>query len=1287
MRALSLVFLALSLAACGEKTDDTGAEPSPEDRDGDGFAEDDCDDDDPAIHPGADERCNGVDDDCDEVVDDDAVDAPTWYADVDEDGYGDPALALAACEAPSGYVADATDCDDARDDVHPGAPEDDCADPTDYNCDGSVMHADADEDGVAACEDCDDEDPERSPLLPEVCDAEDVDEDCDGLADDDDPDVEGQAIWYTDTDGDGFGDPATAQAACDASARQVAVGEDCDDAIAAVNPDAAETCLTTYDDDCDGVADAVGATGCATWYYDGDRDGFGLATASQCTCAASGSYDATDASDCDDALAAVNPGATESCLTVYDDDCDGSTEALDATGCTTWYYDGDRDFYGLDTSSQCLCAATGLYDATHGGDCDDANAAVSPAASDSCLTPYDDDCDGVLDSGASIGCTDWYYDGDRDGFGLATSYVCRCEATGSWNTADATDCDDTRAAVNPGATETCATAYDDDCDGATDAIGATGCSTWYYDGDRDGFGLATASQCTCAASGSYDASVATDCDDVRATVNPAATESCATAYDDDCDGATDAIGATGCSTWYLDGDRDGYGLATSSQCRCAASGSYDASTGTDCDDSRASVHPGATETCTTAFDDDCDGVADALGATGCSTWYYDGDGDSYGVSTSSQCRCAASGSYDATIATDCDDTRAAVNPGATEACATAYDDDCDGATDAVGATGCATWYYDGDRDGYGLGSSSQCTCLSSGSFDVLDATDCDDTRAAVNPGATEACATTWDDDCDGATDAVGATGCATWYLDGDRDGYGLASDSQCTCAAQDDYDVTDATDCDDTYDTVNPDAEEVCDGLDNDCDLIVDPGCPTYGYSGDYQAEGSTSVCDADGTIYAGTSNDYFGRHLAVGYDFNGDGVSDLAAAAYGYTYAAPWGTSYRGGVFAFSGFPAGATLSSAYDGLIYGTTPSTSTGEFGLGLWGLEDFDADGHDEIAVYERQGSSTYYIWLVEGASLMGGGMVSSYAVDRHGFTGTGPVVGLGEASVTAGVHPIAVGYTSYSSSTGEVRLLEASGGSAIATWNLYGESSNDLAGSGLAGGVGNDVNGDGYDDLFIGAPGDDDAFSGAGAVYVVESPVGSSYTLSAAPLKLLGASSSDQLGYRLSAPGDVDGDGYADLLAGAPAADDGATEAGVVYLFNDVNPDDSSHAATAADATATIVGEGGYDRIGMYGMEMGDMNGDGELDLAVGAPMSSAGGAAGAGAVWLLYGPLAGTYDLSDAADYDARFLGDGLSDDCGTDLGFGDYDGDGQADLVMGCTDGDHGGFIDVGTVYLFLGM
>ncbi|MDP2305475.1 MAG: MopE-related protein [Pseudomonadota bacterium] len=226
----------------------------------------DCDDTDASVHPGAAEVCDAldVDEDCNGAADD-ADDAATgstgWFVDADADGYGVDTAGMVACDRPDGYSATAGDCDDADAAYNPAADESDCTDPADYNCDGSVVYADADGDGYAACAECDDAVAAVNPSAAEICDAGDVDEDCDGLVDDADDSVAGQVTSYVDADGDGFGDDASpGVAACDLPSGSAAVVGDCDDTRSDVNPDAIERC-NAFDDDCDGIVAEGGSLG------------------------------------------------------------------------------------------------------------------------------------------------------------------------------------------------------------------------------------------------------------------------------------------------------------------------------------------------------------------------------------------------------------------------------------------------------------------------------------------------------------------------------------------------------------------------------------------------------------------------------------------------------------------------------------------------------------------------------------------------------------------------------------------------------------------------------------------------------------------------------------------------------------------------------------------------------------------------------------------------------------------------------------------------------------------
>src|SRR6185436_11758807 len=148
---------------------------------------------------------------------------------------------------------DATDCLDTDPAWHPGASED-CADPNDYNCDGSVGYSDLDLDGTPACQDCDDTNAARSPAANEVCNA--IDDDCDALVDDLDPDVDRNtmATFWKDADGDGHGDAAAPVLACAPPAGAVNNQDDCDDNNALRYPGQREVC-NGIDDDCNALID------------------------------------------------------------------------------------------------------------------------------------------------------------------------------------------------------------------------------------------------------------------------------------------------------------------------------------------------------------------------------------------------------------------------------------------------------------------------------------------------------------------------------------------------------------------------------------------------------------------------------------------------------------------------------------------------------------------------------------------------------------------------------------------------------------------------------------------------------------------------------------------------------------------------------------------------------------------------------------------------------------------------------------------------------------------------
>ena len=405
-RRLLFAPLLLALACKGDSVEvvDSEIPPSdsaaPADLDGDGSpAGEDCDDERADVFPGAEERCDGVDNDCDGTTDAGATDASAWYNDGDADGFGAGEATL-ACEAPAGAVAQDGDCDDNDAAYNPAASETDCADPNDYNCDGSVGYADNDGDGYPACQDCDDADAAFHPGISEICDG--ADNDCDGLTDDADDSLDPttRARSYQDADSDGYGDIDFFTDSCVVPEGYVSDSADCDDGQADVNPAAAEVC-NGLDDDCDALVDdaddGVDTSTGATFYADGDGDGFGDADRAQAACAQPSGF-VSDQTDCDDADAAINPDADEVCNSV-DDDCDALVDDadgdVDSSAGAVYYADVDGDGFG-DPSAGARACAQPASTVRDDDDCDDGDAGVNPDAVEDC-DGVDDDCDGDID--------------------------------------------------------------------------------------------------------------------------------------------------------------------------------------------------------------------------------------------------------------------------------------------------------------------------------------------------------------------------------------------------------------------------------------------------------------------------------------------------------------------------------------------------------------------------------------------------------------------------------------------------------------------------------------------------------------------------------------------------------------------------------------------------------------------------------------------------------------------------------------------------------------------------
>jgi hypothetical protein len=601
-----------------------------------------------------------------------------------------------------------------------------------------------------------------------------------------------------DPDGDGFGAGPGCQ------------GRDCDQTRADVHVGAPEVC-DGVDNNCDGTIDGnpVDAGGaCDTGFLGACAAGVQVCQEGLLACVG------------------LQAPAPETCDGV-DNSCDGAVDE-DATDAPAWYRDADGDRFGNPDDAVAQCSRPEGYVADP-GDCDDARVDINPTVPEVC-DGVDNNCDGTVDEDTARDALLWYRDADGDGFGDAETIRRACAPPDGW-VAVAGDCDDTRADVYPGAPEVC-DGVDNACNGVVDAgEGLSDAPLWYRDADGDGFGDAADALAACSRPEGRVAD-RMDCNDTDDQVFPGAPERC-NGRDNNCDGTIDAGGdATDAPLWYADGDGDGFGDPSRPTRACQPPENH-VGNARDCNDLDATVNPSATEVCD-GIDNNCDGQVDPPTSADARVWYQDADRDTWGNPEVRQTACAP-GSGWVLRPGDCNDASAAVNPDAVEVC-DGLDNDCDGQVDPPASTNARTWYRDADGDTWGNPDETRRQCSQPDGF-VGRAGDCNDRNDQINPDALEICDGV-DNTCDGRVDPPGSFGERRWYRDSDADGYGNPAQSQLACIQPPGW-VANALDCNDARGDINPDAVEVCDNVDNNCNGDVDENLSRRCYGG---LEGTADV-------------------------------------------------------------------------------------------------------------------------------------------------------------------------------------------------------------------------------------------------------------------------------------------------------------------------------------------------------------------------------------------------------------------------------------------------------------
>jgi hypothetical protein len=688
-------------------------------------------------------------------------------------------------------------------------------------------------------------------------------------------------------------------------------------------------------------------------------------------------------------------------------------------------------------------------------------------------------------------------DADGDGYGSSLS--------------GGEDCDDANPLVNPGAAETWYDGVDGDCAGDDD-----------FDQDGDG---------SRSPLGGGD-----DCDDTDPARAPGNEDAWYDGVDADCGGNDD-----------YDQDADGYvsddheGLPTD-----GVVGSGDLPAG-DCDDTDASVNPGARDFWYDGIDSDCAGNDD-----------YDQDADGH---------LDASGGGD-----DCDDTDATVYPGAPDTWYDGVDSDCAGNDD-----------YDQDGDGY--------QALAYGGDD------CDDTDATV-VGATDETLDGVDNDCNGTIDDVAADSVASGYLlgysssmqvgnhgllamgadvngDGAKDlvlgainsgsGYVWAVDGATAASAAGsiaDYEFVTLSGDSSSYPVgwVNgPMADVDADGT---ADLAFGGGETgssgyygrSYLFAGGTDLAGPLSSSDFDTRFDANDDSSYSDEGFMVAEaDLDGDGYAEVIVGAARDND----GDSDRdaGSVIVYSGatMATGNVTSDDADDVIYGVDGSDYLGQ---GLT-TADMDADGLADVVAtapgYDEGGNDAGGVFIFAGDSLLvwaaeadDAALVEIRGTDRNANWGEDTVAHPGDVD---GDGALDLGMTQEDDGEVWIFLAAGSAGSPLedddADHILSGNPGD--AGSMLI--LDSDLDGDGADEIVIGADGDDTAGSNAGLVWVFSwsSSWAQPFSDADARATILGPAAGGYFGSGGAGGADLDGDGLEDVALGEVTADDGASDAGAVWI--------------------------------------------------------------------------------------------------------------------------------------------
>jgi len=421
----------------------------------------------------------------------------------------------------------------------------------------------------------------------------------------------------------------------------------------------------------------------------------------------------------------------------------------------------------------------------------------------------------------------------------------------------------------------------------------------------------------------------------------------------------------------------------------------------------------------------------------------------------------------------------------------------------------------------------------------------------------------------------------------------------------------------------------------------------------------------ADVTIFGEAENDYFGHSVSAAGDVNGDGCGDVIIGAYGNDD----GGTNAGKAYVYYG---GITMDNMADVTMAGEAEGDY---YGYSVSEAGDVNSDGFDDVIISaygnDNGGTNSGKVYIYYGGSVMNATVdvwiYGEAANDFFGYSvsGTGDINGDGFADVIVGAY----GNDEAGSVAGKVYIYY--GGSPMdwtADVTITGEALGDAFGVFVS--AAGDINGDGYGDIIVGAHQNDDGGTSAGKAYIY---YGGEAMNTVAEMTVTGEAATDYLGLSCALAGDVNGDGYADVIIGARGNDDGGTDAGKVYIFMQTLSGHTNY------ANVTMIGEAAYNDFGNCVSTAGDVNGDGYDDVIIAARDNDDGGN-NAGKAYIYYGGvyMNNTADVTMTGEAEGDFFGYSVS-------AAGDVNGDGYDDVIIGAYRNDDAGS-DVGKSYIYFG-